>query len=1011
MGAAVGKVIDIDKYRVKVKEIIAEGGFSYVFVVKDIQTGVNYAMKRMVVDEGERLDNAKAEIRIMQSLPRNPHIVQLLASSITKSQGLYEVRMLMEYCDGGSVFHIMKERGERRLSEPDIYKIFQQACEAVAVLHAHNPPIIHRDLKIENILLHPSGVYKLCDFGSCTTNQVDTVTARNRGAIEEDIQRNTTPQYRAPEMIDTHRGLPITTKADIWALGCMLYRMAYRQDAFESTLKALGGTWKAPASSTFTPELGRLLNMLLERDQQKRPDIFAVLEHLEALTGVKSNIRRGEPIATSNPLRDELVRRNSIGKMPLVDRKSSAAAGDLFSQLDWYDSGTQAPAAAPSVPSRKASPPRGSISPPARRPSHPRRESDGLHSAPSRIDAAEHGVGKGFKNLMGKFVDKVKDIRGSPFDKWVRHATVDDMLPPKQKYLRLLIIQSWETWEKPTTREQTAAALSTAVPLPLLHALQHQPVEENSVVCFKAMTTLLFLCQEGAPTVLGEAFHGLDWLEHLQQFYKTKRDSRLALLVNYIDLLRKKIEFHHDHRAFEGSMSLDTYLFRLHSLQREKSVVGDSEAINNDSVKELQGLQDLTITLHADIQKHREDPLILGAAVPLIRESYHILLVTIYAIARLVEVRGFKSVEHLARTLNGQVDTLFKFYETYRDMPEISRLTPIPHLPDRPDFQANVTVKPPPSSMNPATLQLKLQRKSLARLVEPISLSAENSPSIQDEAHDDSASTYSSNSGTDTDGEKQPTRRRPASARLSSAPAQLVDLHAQIAAAAPAVPVPAAAFDPFGFGSAPFAPSSQPTAPSAAVDPFAQQGFGTADPFASAFPSGQDPFASPFPDPFSTPANVFASPVDDADHHQLTDSDEEEQGDRGAFEYKAAERQYDTYVDPFARSRLIDNDADDDDEEESYHGSAPQPVQQSAGWASFEDVAFPAPQPQPAVTKKPQSPSVPSSATKPLKPTLPVPSRTNYASRSPQLQSVDSRDSVDSFGEGGGLLGGKGGKK
>jgi len=76
------------------------GGYSYVFIVRDVQTGVLYAMKRMVVDAGERLDNAKAEIRVMRSLPRNEHIVQLLASDIVKTQGMYEVRMLMEYCEG-----------------------------------------------------------------------------------------------------------------------------------------------------------------------------------------------------------------------------------------------------------------------------------------------------------------------------------------------------------------------------------------------------------------------------------------------------------------------------------------------------------------------------------------------------------------------------------------------------------------------------------------------------------------------------------------------------------------------------------------------------------------------------------------------------------------------------------------------------------------------------------------------------------------------------------------------
>lgn len=71
-----------------------------MFLVKDVQTQQYYAMKRMVVDEGERLDNAEAEIKIMESLPSSKYLVKLLAWDVIRVEEMFEVRVLLEYCAG-----------------------------------------------------------------------------------------------------------------------------------------------------------------------------------------------------------------------------------------------------------------------------------------------------------------------------------------------------------------------------------------------------------------------------------------------------------------------------------------------------------------------------------------------------------------------------------------------------------------------------------------------------------------------------------------------------------------------------------------------------------------------------------------------------------------------------------------------------------------------------------------------------------------------------------------------
>uniref|UniRef100_A0A672H502 non-specific serine/threonine protein kinase n=1 Tax=Salarias fasciatus TaxID=181472 RepID=A0A672H502_SALFA len=276
-GSFIGRVFTIGRYQVTVEEIVAEGGFAIVFLVRTHQ-GVRCALKRMYVNNEHDLQICKLEIQIMRDLVGNKNIVGFLDSSIAAvgSGDVWEVLILMDFCRGGQVVNLMNQRLQTGFTEAEVLQIFCDTCEAVARLHQCKTPIIHRDLKVENILLHDRGHYVLCDFGSAT-NCFQNPQTEGVPIVEEEIKKYTTLSYRAPEMVNLYGGKVITTKADIWAMGCLLYKLCFFTLPFgESQVAICDGSFTIPDNSRYSQEMHCLIRYMLEPDPDKRPDIYQV---------------------------------------------------------------------------------------------------------------------------------------------------------------------------------------------------------------------------------------------------------------------------------------------------------------------------------------------------------------------------------------------------------------------------------------------------------------------------------------------------------------------------------------------------------------------------------------------------------------------------------------------------------------------------------------------------------------------------------------------------------------
>ncbi|XP_040914156.1 AP2-associated protein kinase 1-like isoform X2 [Toxotes jaculatrix] len=276
-GNFIGRTFTVGRHQVTVEEIIAEGGFAIVFLVRTNQ-GVRCALKRMYVNNEHDLQVCKCEIQIMKDLVGHKNIVGYLDSSITAmgSRDVWEVFILMDYCKGGQVVNLMNQRLQTGFTEAEVLQIFCDTCDAVSRLHQRKTPIIHRDLKVENILLHDKGHYVLCDFGSAT-NKFQSPQTEGVAAVEEEIKKYTTLSYRAPEMVNLYNNKIITTKADIWALGCLLYKLCFFTLPFgESQVAICDGSFTIPDNSRYSYDLHCLIRYMLEPDPDKRPDIYQV---------------------------------------------------------------------------------------------------------------------------------------------------------------------------------------------------------------------------------------------------------------------------------------------------------------------------------------------------------------------------------------------------------------------------------------------------------------------------------------------------------------------------------------------------------------------------------------------------------------------------------------------------------------------------------------------------------------------------------------------------------------
>ncbi|MEV5750780.1 TerD family protein [Actinoallomurus sp. NPDC052308] len=249
---------------------LGEGGMGQVWEAQDETLGRRVAVKviSLLAGGGGRGDEARArflrEARITARL-QHPNIVTVHDLGETGTEGDRVPFLVMELVRGEGLDAI-RRRGAVTL--PEAARWGAQICDALA--DAHNAGIMHRDIKPSNILITPSGIVKVLDFG--VARAADPYATADR--ITQTGFIVGTPPYMAPEQA---RGLP-EPRSDLYALGCLLFELITGRLPFQApdTVGYLSAhlTQEPPAPSSVAPDTppawNDLVLTLLHKDPTQR---------------------------------------------------------------------------------------------------------------------------------------------------------------------------------------------------------------------------------------------------------------------------------------------------------------------------------------------------------------------------------------------------------------------------------------------------------------------------------------------------------------------------------------------------------------------------------------------------------------------------------------------------------------------------------------------------------------------------------------------------------------------
>lgn len=208
-----------------VQGVLGRGGMGVVLDVhKDpgIRAAIKVLLPRYARDT-KFVDRFLHEVRVLATL-RHPNIVQVQDRGQLADGTPY---LVMERLEGRTVRAIVREREKfgRRMPAHQVLDMARDVSEGLHRAHTSTPPVVHRDLKPDNIFLHQP------PFGQATFKVLDFGIAELLGSGISSSERVGTPRYMSPEAL---RGEPVDARCDVYSLALIVYELLAQQSPWEN---------------------------------------------------------------------------------------------------------------------------------------------------------------------------------------------------------------------------------------------------------------------------------------------------------------------------------------------------------------------------------------------------------------------------------------------------------------------------------------------------------------------------------------------------------------------------------------------------------------------------------------------------------------------------------------------------------------------------------------------------------------------------------------------------------
>uniref|UniRef100_A0A915MG29 Protein kinase domain-containing protein n=1 Tax=Meloidogyne javanica TaxID=6303 RepID=A0A915MG29_MELJA len=184
--------VEIDGKLLRLKRVIATGGFSQIYLAEEASNNEKFAIKKILCHGQDEIKCVRREIELLTCFSHLPHILPFLGVAEGRSVDptFAEFCMVFPFCRRGSLQEDLANRRQTKqfFERKVLLEFFRQISEAIEYLHSAKPAIAHRP-------------------------------------------------YRAPELFTCEVGMEIDESVDIWSLGCVFYALCYFVSPFDELLK------------------------------------------------------------------------------------------------------------------------------------------------------------------------------------------------------------------------------------------------------------------------------------------------------------------------------------------------------------------------------------------------------------------------------------------------------------------------------------------------------------------------------------------------------------------------------------------------------------------------------------------------------------------------------------------------------------------------------------------------------------------------------------------------------